>query len=63
MIKNFALICWLLWGSLIFAASSGAMAWLLAVVIGAAVYVLWHLYRRAALAYAQRADPANTCNA
>ena len=50
--KPFALICWLLWGALLIAASSAAMPWLLAVAIGASVAALWRLYRRALLAHA-----------
>jgi hypothetical protein len=48
--KLFALICWLLWGSLIVGASSGAMPWTLAATMGLSVGGLWHLYRRAVLA-------------
>jgi hypothetical protein len=49
MTKLFALICWLLWATLIATAALGAMHWAIAAIIGGSVYALWHLYRQAAV--------------
>lgn len=47
--RPFALICWLLWGTLLIAASVGSMSWPLTGVLAASIYALWHLYRRVTL--------------
>jgi hypothetical protein len=45
--RVFALICWLLWLSLVFAGMTKQIQWVLAGEIAVTVLCLWVLYRQA----------------